>query len=134
MQSLPAPVILTGGLDDAEQVRERLPADRRGGRDARAWGPREPVAVRAARAGTRGGPTPQEVLAELDWVIDRAVEHLGEGRATRYLRKFYPWYVSRLQLESRGARRLLEDLQSTATLHDARALLHTPERASALAV
>ena len=29
-------------------------------------------------------------------MIDRAVEHLGDDRATRYLRKFYPWYVERL--------------------------------------
>ena len=41
----------------------------------------------------------EQVLAELDWTIERAVEHLGEQRATRYLRKFYPWYVPRLQLE-----------------------------------
>ncbi len=41
-------------------------------------------------------PTREEVLAELDWVMDRAVEHLGPERAGRYLRKFYPWYVERL--------------------------------------
>jgi hypothetical protein len=29
-------------------------------------------------------------------VIDSAVEHLGAERASRYLRKFYPWYVERL--------------------------------------
>ena len=38
--------------------------------------------------------------AELDWTIERAVEHLGEPRATRYLRKFYPWYVARLRLDA----------------------------------
>ena len=37
-----------------------------------------------------------EVLAELDWVMDRAVEHLGADRAARWLRKVYPWYVERL--------------------------------------
>ena len=30
--------------------------------------------------------------------MDRAVEHLGAERAGRYLRKFYPWYVERLDL------------------------------------
>ena len=47
--------------------------------------------------GVRSGDAERdEILAELDWVIDRAVEHLGAERATRYLRKFYPWYVERL--------------------------------------
>jgi tRNA-dihydrouridine synthase B len=41
-------------------------------------------------------PTREEVLDELDWVIDRAVEHLGAERAARYLRKFHPWYLARL--------------------------------------
>jgi len=51
----------------------------------------------AQALGTRTDePTSEEVLAELDWVIDRAIEHLGEERAGRYLRKFYPWYLGRL--------------------------------------
>jgi tRNA-dihydrouridine synthase B len=36
------------------------------------------------------------VLAELDWVMERAVEHYGPDRAARNLRKFYPWYLDRL--------------------------------------
>jgi tRNA-dihydrouridine synthase len=43
-----------------------------------------------------GDPTPDEILSELEWVMDRAIQHLGEDRATRYLRKFYPWYLERL--------------------------------------
>ena len=43
-----------------------------------------------------GEPDRAEILAELDWVIDRAAEHLGPERAARYLRKFYPWYLERL--------------------------------------
>ena len=43
-------------------------------------------------------------------MIDRAVEHLGEARAGRYLRKFYPWYVTRLGLGAGRARRLQESL------------------------
>jgi hypothetical protein len=51
--------------------------------------------------------------------MDRAREHLGEERATRYLRKFYPWYVERL-----GADKALQDgLQRAPTIDDARALL-----------
>ena len=62
----------------------------------------------AARSATRGcsasvlgdarraSPRRDEVLGELDWVMDRAVEHLGPERAARYLRKFYPWYLDRI--------------------------------------
>jgi hypothetical protein len=68
------------------------------------------------------------VLAELHWTIDRAVEHLGEQRASRYLRKFYPWYVARLPLDSAGSKRLLQSLQTAQTLAGARALLALESR------
>jgi len=60
------------------------------------------VLAAARRAHRRAGPS--EILTELDWVMDRAVEHLGDERATRYLRKFYPWYLERL-----GADTALQD-------------------------
>ncbi len=75
------------------------------------------------------------MLAELDWTIERAVEHLGEQRATRYLRKFYPWYVPRLRLEaSASPGRLQESLQTADTLAHVRELLDVARRPSALAV
>ena len=49
-----------------------------------------------------GEPTAAEVAAELEWVIERAEEHLGQGRAGHYLRKFYPWYAERLDLPKRS--------------------------------
>jgi tRNA-dihydrouridine synthase B len=63
------------------------------------------------------------VLAELHWTIDRAVEHLGQERATRYLRKFYPWYLVRLGLQPPRARLLQESLQSSESLSHVRELL-----------
>jgi tRNA-dihydrouridine synthase len=60
------------------------------------------------------------VLGELDWTIDRAVEHLGEPRATRYLRKFYPWYVQQLELDRQTAKELQAALQAAETLSEAR--------------
>ena len=77
-------------------------------------------------------PTRAEILGELDWVMDRAVEHLGRERATRYLRKFYPWYAERLG----GGRALQAALQTAPTLEAARELLHAgtaPEPAHAAA-
>jgi tRNA-dihydrouridine synthase len=70
--------------------------------------------------GRAGEPTLAEIVAELDWVIDRAVEHLGVERATRYLRKFYPWYIERLG----GGKALQAELQTAATLDEVRELLH----------
>jgi nifR3 family TIM-barrel protein len=134
VESLAAPVILTGGLSDARQVREAF--QRTGA-----------TAVMLARGalgnpwlfaqlvhGHDRGPSPAEVLQELDWVIDRAVEHLGEARATRYLRKFYPWYVDRLELDARAGRRLQESLQTADTLGRTRELLELASRPAALPI
>jgi nifR3 family TIM-barrel protein len=123
VQTLPAPVILTGGLDDPRSIAEAL--DQTGA-----------AAVMLARGAlgnpwlfsqllgrADGEPTPQEVRRELDWTIERAVEHLGESRATRYLRKFYPWYVPRLGLPAPEAKRMQEALQTAESLPIVRELL-----------
>ncbi len=123
VRTLDAPVIVTGGLHDAERT---LAAFHQTGA----------AAVMLAR-GSLGNPwlfeqvlglcahapARAEVLRELDWTIDRAVEHLGPVRATRYLRKFYPWYVVRLRLEKAHAKQLGESLQKTASLEGVRRLL-----------
>jgi tRNA-dihydrouridine synthase B len=134
VSSLPAPVILTGGLNDAARVRQAL-ADTGAEAVMLARGALgNPWLFARLVQGREGEPTRDEVLAELDWLIDRAVEHLGEERATRYLRKFYPWYVERLALESRAAKSLQESLQTAATLGQARELLDARRRVLALAV
>jgi hypothetical protein len=53
----------------------------------------------------------------------RAGEHLGEERAARYLRKFYPWYVPRLGLPAQAERELQQALQVSISLAQARSLL-----------
>jgi nifR3 family TIM-barrel protein len=94
--ALPVPVIVSGGLDAPGHIRWVL--EHTGA-----------AAVMLAR-GSLGNPwlfdqllgdherepTRAEVLDELDWVVDRAEEHLGPERAARYLRKFHPWYLARL--------------------------------------
>ncbi len=119
VQELPVPVLISGGLQTAEKARA---AHRHSGA----------AAILLAR-GSLGNPwlfgqllgarvqepSREEILAELDWVLDRAVEHLGPDRAARYLRKFYPWYVERMG----GDRRLQAELQTAASLEQARALL-----------
>jgi nifR3 family TIM-barrel protein len=116
---LRAPVILTGGLHTADEVRD-------------AYARTGAAAVMLARGslgnpwlfeellGRRtGAPEPAEVLAEWTWVMARAEEHLGPDRAARYLRKFHPWYVARLG----GDKALLQALQQTSSLDEARALV-----------
>jgi nifR3 family TIM-barrel protein len=121
--TLGVPLILTGGLRDAQEVREAFEAT---GADAvmlarGALG--NPWIFSELVHGRRSAPTREEVLSELDWTIERAVEHLGVERATRYLRKFYPWYVERLEIERTSAKSLIEALQRAQTLERARELL-----------
>ena len=127
--SLPVPVILSGGLRDREST---LAAYERTGA----------AAVMLARGslgnpwlfeqvlGTRDGEASrEEILAELDWVMERAAEHLGPERAARYLRKFYPWYLERLHASKADQ----AAFQQTATLGEARALLALLEPAATAA-
>jgi tRNA-dihydrouridine synthase len=124
-------VILTGGLSDAARVSE---AFRHTGAAAvmlarGALG--NPWLFQRLVRGREIGPTRTEIRAELEWTIARAVEHLGEARATRYLRKFYPWYVARLGLGGREAKRLQTALQTADTLMRARELFEAAEAAHA---
>ncbi len=122
-QTLDAPVILTGGLHDAEST---LAAFHQTGATAvmLARGSLgNPWLFQQVLGVCEASPTRAQVLDELDWTIDRAIEHLGLQRATRYLRKFYPWYVVRLGLEKAHAKRLGESLQQASTLEQARRLL-----------
>lgn len=125
--SLPVPVILSGGLRDAEHVR-------------RVFSETGVTAVMLARgslgnpwlferllAGRLSDPSPAEVLTELDWVMDQAALHLGPERAARYLRKFYPWYLVHLGLTRETLLELQDSLHHVETLAGARQLLD-PER------
>ena len=115
----PTPVIVSGGLHDTDTI-------------ARVFADTGAAAVMLARGslgnpwlferalGRRGSePLPGEVLDELDWVIDCAVEHFGAERAARYLRKFYPWYLAHLD----ASRSVQDALQRTDEVAQARAVL-----------
>ncbi len=134
VETLGAPVILTGGMNDAASVREAFAST---GADAvmlarGALG--NPWLFAELIHGREREPSRAEVLDELDWTIARAVEHLGEPRATRYLRKFYPWYVERLALEPQSAKLLQAELQQAATLGLVRDALEPLRAVPALAV
>jgi hypothetical protein len=57
------------------------------------------------------------------------VEHLGAERAGRYLRKFYPWYLERMD----ASKALQQAMQTTATVTEARTVLGGLEALAAAA-
>jgi tRNA-dihydrouridine synthase B len=119
------PVIISGGLDSAEAARNAYEAS---GADAVmiARGSLGNPWIFEQLTGARtGSPERDEVIAELLWVMDRAEEHLGPDRAARYMRKFYPWYLERLDAD----RRTTAAFQESDDLDEARSLasdLRTP--------
>lgn len=123
--SLNAPVILTGGLhtpDDVLRAYEHTGVEAvmlARGSMGNPWLFEQLLGLRAPDL----DPTVVEVLDELDWTIDRCVEHLGEDRGGRWLRKCYPWYVTRLGLEPQAAKQLQGALQQAEDLAAARAVL-----------
>jgi tRNA-dihydrouridine synthase B len=119
VQELPVPVIVTGGMDGADHVRwvfeytgcEAVMLAR--GSLGNPWLFEQVLGARDA------DPAAEEILAEWEWVLDRAEEHLGPDRAARYLRKFPPWYVERL-----GAGHVVQDaLQRAETLSEQRLVI-----------
>ena len=119
VDELPVPVLISGGLRDADKVR-RVFRDTGAaavllarGALGNPWLFQQVLGLRADE------PSANEVLDELDWIMDRACEHFGPERAARYLRKFYPWYVERL-----GASKALQQrLMRTESVAAARAEL-----------
>ena len=119
VQSLPAPVILTGGLRDRASI---LAAYEHTGAAAvmlargslgNPWLFEELVGGRTEEPGA------DEILAELEWMMDAAAEHFGPQRAARWMRKAYPWYMERL-----GAGKAVQaSLQATDSLDIAHAVL-----------
>ena len=127
VEELPIPVLISGGLQTADQARA---AFEQTGADAvlMARGSLGNPWVFEQLLGRRSDePSSEEILAELDWVMECAIEHLGPERATRFLRKFYPWYLERLGREYAkplgGIHALQAALQTAATLDAARALV-----------
>jgi tRNA-dihydrouridine synthase B len=120
-ERLEAPVIVSGGLQTADAARR---AYRESGADAvmiargsLGW----PWIFEELTGQRTDPPSRDEVVDELLWVIDQAEDHMGAERAERYLRKFYPWYLDRLD----APREVTEELQRSADLSRARELIRS---------
>jgi len=96
VDELGVPVIVSGGMAGADHVRWVF--EHTGcaavmlarGALGNPWLFGEVLGTRTAE------PDAGEIVTEWLWVLERAVEHLGEARAASYLKKFHPWYVERL--------------------------------------
>ena len=104
VEELPVPVLVSGGLNTAQQARAAFEQTGAAGVLLARGSLGNPWLFEQLLGSRSEEPRPEEILAELDWVIDCAVDHLGIERAARYLRKFYPWYPRgwRRAVRSRG--------------------------------
>jgi nifR3 family TIM-barrel protein len=134
VQALDAPVILTGGLNDAEGISAAFESTGASAVMLARGCLGNPWLFAELTASRRQAPTRREVLAELHWVIEQAVAHFGAERAMRYLRKFYPWYAPRLEDDRERVRSLQESLQSAETLELVRGLLDGDHTAAARSI
>jgi tRNA-dihydrouridine synthase B len=119
VEELPVPVLISGGLQTAEAVRRAFEQTGAAGVLLARGSLGNPWLFEQVLGRRLDEPGHDEILSELDWVMDCAVEHLGSERANRYLRKFYPWYVERLG----GGKALQAALQTAPSLDAARELL-----------
>ena len=119
VEQLPVPVLISGGLRDAATVRDVFERTGAAGVMLARGALGNPWLFDELLGRRTGEPDRDEVVAELDWVMDAAAEHMGEERAARYLRKFYPWYVDRLG----GGAELQDALNRAPTLDAATALV-----------
>ena len=113
VERLDAPVIVSGGLSSDEAVRRAFDATGAAAMMLARGSLGNPWRFERLLGRRAGEPARAEVTRELLWVIERAEEHLGEERAGRYLRKFYPWYAATLRL-SKGEQRPLVEAPTTA--------------------
>jgi nifR3 family TIM-barrel protein len=123
VRTLDAPVILSGGLHSPQAASEAFEATGVAAVMIARGALGNPWIFEQLLGRRAGAPDDDEVTRELDWVIDRASEHLGVERASRYLRRFYPWYIERLAIERPVARRLQAALQQADSFERVRELL-----------
>ncbi|MDQ3759260.1 MAG: tRNA-dihydrouridine synthase [Actinomycetota bacterium] len=116
---LDCPVIISGGLGDADKARHAYEASDADAVMVARGGMGNPWIFEELTGRREATPEAAEVMDELRWVLDAAAEHWGEERAARNLRKFYPWYLERLDVHGSAA----DEFQRTTDLDHVRELI-----------
>jgi nifR3 family TIM-barrel protein len=107
VQTLPVPVVLSGGLRDEDRILQAFDSTGAAAVMLARGSLGNPWRFERLLGLRESDPTRAEIADELRWVIDRAEEHLGVERAGRYLRKFYPWYAETMGLTKRDQQPLV---------------------------
>jgi nifR3 family TIM-barrel protein len=121
VQTLRAPVLLTGGLSTAQKAREAYEYTGAAAVLLARGSLGNPWIFQELLGEREGDPSVVEIVGELFWVIDRAEEHFGVERAGRWMRKAYPWYGERLKLHKKSN----HELCMCATTAEARVFLES---------
>ena len=124
-RELDCPMVISGGLGDAAKARHAYEASNADAVMVARGGMGNPWIFEELTGTRETTPESDEVVEELRWVLDRAAEHWGEERAARNLRKFYPWYLERLDVHGQAA----DEFQRTTDLDRVRELLDEVETA-----
>jgi tRNA-dihydrouridine synthase B len=128
-ERIAVPLIISGGLETAAAAREAYRAASADAVMIARGSLGNPWIFEELAGGRTEPPSREEMIAELIWVMDQAEDHLGEERAARYLRKFYPWYLERLDADKETA----AALQESDDLESARRLIGTLDRPALVA-
>ena len=119
VEELPVPVVVSGGMAGAEHIRSVFESTGCAAVMLARGALGNPWLFAQVLGERDDEPSRAEILAEWEWVLDRATEHLGPERAARYLRKFHPWYVERV-----GEGKAVQDaLQRAETVAEQRAVI-----------
>jgi tRNA-dihydrouridine synthase B len=113
------PMIISGGLDSADLALHAYAASQADAVMIARGGLGSPWIFEELTGRRSAPPAREEIVAELRWVLDRGAEHWGSQRASRNLRKFYPWYLEQLGIVGSEA----DAYQRTESLDAVRAML-----------
>jgi tRNA-dihydrouridine synthase len=100
---LEIPMIISGGLSSAERALHAYESSQADGVMLARGALGNPWLFAELTGARTEPPSPDEVVGELLWLIDRACEHWGPERAVRNLRKLYPPYLTALSVRGQEA-------------------------------
>jgi len=115
IDQLPVPVIISGGLHTPDKVQSAFTESGAAAVVLARGSLGNPWLFRKVLTGDLTEPSKAEIFEELTWIVERARQHFGEQKAASYLRKFYPWYVERIE----GEAELQDAMQRSESTEDA---------------